>query len=100
MHKMRDASEIPLDRLSGISTISEVLQVCFCGVTEGRRRKPIFASSLTGPETCARNHVTLLMTVERQKEISNNYGRQTRADFGSSAAKLSGSTRPCDPDLP
>jgi hypothetical protein len=44
--------------------------------------------------------VTLLMTVERQKEISNNYGRQTRADFGSSAAKLSGSTRPCDPDLP
>jgi hypothetical protein len=34
MDKMRDAPEIPLDRLSGIAAISEVLKVRICGVAE------------------------------------------------------------------
>src|SRR6202035_4564070 len=81
MHKMRDTSEIPLDRLSGIAPLSKVKKVCIPGITKGRSRKPVFASLLPGPQTCACNHVTLLMTVEHQKESSNNYGRQTGADI-------------------
>jgi hypothetical protein len=44
MNKVSNASEISLDRLSGIAAISEVLKVGICGVTQGRGRKPVLAS--------------------------------------------------------